>query len=158
MQIEIDQEDDIPTGRRFYWIRTSDVDANPIPEKLRIGGRLLWVKYANQPTICYKCKKVGHIAKLCDEIHISNVFNVLDWKTPSDVSNCRIHNDTNNDTTADYPLGTSVHYKENNKRERDSASSVNSTSFRPLKVVATEVEEDVIKWTVGFKHAVAKRQ
>ena len=35
--IEKDRDDGIPTGRRFYWVKTADLEANPIPERLKIG-------------------------------------------------------------------------------------------------------------------------
>ena len=65
--VERDRDDGIPTGRRFYWIKTADLDKNPITEKIKIGGRLMWTFYQNQPTLCFKCKKTGHIAADCNE-------------------------------------------------------------------------------------------
>ena len=35
----------------------------------------MWVKYSNQPTICFRCKSLGHIAKNCpgEELQKRNV-------------------------------------------------------------------------------------
>ena len=63
--IETGKDDGIPTGRRFYWIKTSDIEANPIPEKIQLAGRTIWVFYRNQPIICFKCKEKGHISTNC---------------------------------------------------------------------------------------------
>ena len=63
-QIEED-EDGLRTGRRFYWFATNDLMTNPIPERVTISGRTMWVQYINQPTICFKCKKTGHKANEC---------------------------------------------------------------------------------------------
>lgn len=63
--IEKDRDDGLPTGRRFYWLKTEELERKPIMEKVWIGRRTLWVYYPGQPTICYDCKEVGHIAKEC---------------------------------------------------------------------------------------------
>ena len=63
--IETGKEDDIPTGRRFYWVKTSDIEAHPIPEKIHLAGRVMWVFYRNQPILCFKCKEKGHISTEC---------------------------------------------------------------------------------------------
>lgn len=61
----IEKEEDICTGRRFYYITTSDIEVKPIPDKITIAGRTMWVKYPNQPVMCYNCKEFGHMSAEC---------------------------------------------------------------------------------------------
>lgn len=63
--IEKNRDDGIPTGRRFYWLKTADLEANPIAERIKIGGRIMWTYYPQQPVICFKCKQTGHMSTNC---------------------------------------------------------------------------------------------
>lgn len=63
----VEKEEDIPTGRRFYWVKTSDLERTPIPNRLSIHGRAMWVNYLNQPLFCFKCEKTGHVSADCQE-------------------------------------------------------------------------------------------
>ena len=58
------QGTNILTGGHFAYMAVH----KPIPSRTTIGGVKVSIMYKNQPRVCFKCQKPGHLARKC-ELH-----------------------------------------------------------------------------------------
>ena len=54
-------------GRRIYRMRSAQVQERPIPQLIRVCGCSIQIDYYGQPTMCFLCKKFGHMKNDCPE-------------------------------------------------------------------------------------------
>ena len=55
----------IKTGEYTFVMNGEDLRTRPIPRKVKFNNRFIYIRYLDQPLICFKCGKAGHKGHEC---------------------------------------------------------------------------------------------